>query len=665
MSYPNIHFAKVAILSTILLSAPISANDGLLAPENPFQMNAETIAARCDEYIGKLRSDLNAITSRKDVATFDSVMRPFDVMASSFYDAYFIDNLMKNAHKDENVRKASEGCTQAGDEAMAKVSLDTALYARMSKIKTKDLPSEETYMVNYWITQFKIGGIDKDKATRDKLESINNEISKISDAFGKNILEDVRSLSVSADRLKGLPEDYISSHKADASGMVRITTSYSDIGPVFKYAEDDKIRHDLLLKFDNRAYPVNEPILKELLVKRHELATLLGHNNFAELAMLDRMMKTPERAREFTASLNEAIKNPVEIEKARLLDRLQKIDPSAKTVNTWQRSYIANLIRQEEYALDAKEVRQYFRYDKVRDGILKLSEDMFDIEIRKWDTPVWDSDVEAYQVYENDQLIGQFYFDSHPRDGKYTHAAQFPVQFGIKGKQVPIGTLLMNFPNGLMEHGQVETFLHEYGHLLHYIFAGQSDIGFRRFMSESDFGEAPSGMLEEWVWDYDTLAQFATNEAGEVIPKELVKKMNAARYFGQALGTSRQLQYTALSLILYDHDPAKINIAELDEKIANQYSAFGYTDGTHSFASFGHLAGYSSNYYTYQWSNAIAEELMSRFKAEGLRNKQTAKDYREKVLGATGTRSANQLVTDFLGRQFTIDAYVRRLSGEE
>ncbi|RLA01528.1 MAG: tetraacyldisaccharide 4'-kinase, partial [Gammaproteobacteria bacterium] len=616
--------------SILLVTAPsvFAESKGDAASANPFMVDAATITKRCDDYIGKLKTDLVIITSSREAATFDSVARPFDAMTNDFFNGFFTDYLMKNAHPDTDVRKASDDCTQNAMAIWTKLSLNRPLFERFAAIDTSNSPSEEAYMINYWLTQLKIGGIDRDEETRKKVEEINNAITDISNQFNKNITEDVRSITVASNRLKGLPKDFIDNHPADDKGMVTITTSYSDIGPVFKYAEDDKLRQDLMMVFNNRAYPKNEKILKAMLIKRYELAKLLGHDNFAQLAMQGTMMKSPDRAGKFIASLNTAIKEPVKVEKNRLLSRVRKDEPNARAVNAWQSSYLSNLIRQEEYALDAKEVREYFRYDKVRDGILKLSEDMFTLDIREWDTPTWHEDVEAYQVFENDALIGQFYFDSHPREGKYTHAAQFGVKFGVKGKQVPAGALMMNFPTGLMEHNQVETFLHEFGHLLHYIFAGQSDIGFRRFMSEDDFGEAPSGMLEEWVWDYETLSNFATNEAGEVIPKALVKKMNNARSFGQAMSTARQLKFTALSLSLYDRDPTDLSISKLDEEIAMKYSPFGHVDGTHQYASFGHLAGYSSNYYTYQWSNAIAEELLSRFKKEGLRNKKTANDYR-------------------------------------
>ena len=194
-----------------------------------------------------------------------------------------------------------------------------------------------------------------------------------------------------------------------------------------------------------------------------------------------------------------------------LAEILQKIDPEAKQVQVWQASYLMNLIRQEDYAVDSKEVRQYFQYDKVRAGIFGLTQDLFGVQIRPWKTETWHEDVESYEILENGKLLGRFYMDNHPRDNKYKHAAHWTLRTGIKDKQIPMSGLAQNFPKGLMEHGQVETFLHEFGHLIHNMFSGnQKWYGISGMTMERDFVEAPSQMLEEWIWDYDTLKTFAS-----------------------------------------------------------------------------------------------------------------------------------------------------------
>ena len=569
--------------------------------------------------------------------SYVNVLEPLDDALLEFLNGGMHDGLMRNVHTDKAVREASTTCFLQAMSVFTGLNMNRPLYQKIIQIDESDLTPEQRFTLNYWKNQFESSGIGEDEATRKEIKALTDEINQIEQIFQQNITDDVRSIQVKASRLTGLPQDYIDSHPADEKGLVTITTSYPDVSPIFKYAHDGALRKEVFIMFDSRAYPQNKDVLKTLLVKREQLARLLAHDNFAQLNMLGTMVKTPENAKAFIEQLSAAISKPVEAEKAQLLERKKKLDPTAVAVNDWEASYLKNLIREEDYLVNAKEIRGYFHYDKVRDGITSLAEDLFSLRIESCDCATWHESVEPYEVYENDKLIGRFFLDSHPREGKYTHAAAFPITMGKESRQIPSAALLMNFPKGMMEHGQVKTFLHEFGHLIHLIFAGQNNIALSPFQSESDFGEAPSTMLEEWVWDYTTLKNFATNSEGIVIPKTLVNKMNRARYFGEATSVAYQLTLTAFSLEIYRQDPQKLNLNAFERKIFQQYVPFPLPESSHPYASFGHLTGYGAKYYTYQWSNAISEELLSKFKLEGLRNTQIANEYRHKVLARTGT----------------------------
>lgn len=629
---------------------------------NPYKLSPDHIANNCSAYISEFDASIKVLVSNKSEANYANVFEVFDNNMMTFVDQLLHDYLMQNTHVDEAVRKASSDCTLAGFGVLNALNANRDLYDRMILVSTKGLPSDKAYTIGYWKGQFEASGIGKDQKTRAEINALNDEISKIGITFSQNITKAVNKTKVKPEQLDGLPQDYLESHPVGDDGLITITTAYSDTTPIRKYAHDRALRKEVSLMSRNRAVEENQPVLLTLLQKRYELAQLLGHDNFATTNMLGTMVEKPSNVVEFTSKLSNAIQKPVEKEKAQLLKQMQVIDPSVNRLKSWDSSYLANIVRQNEYQLDSKLVREYFDYDKVRDGILRLSEDLFGLTIKPYDGDTWHSSVEAYEVFEGKKIIGRFFLDSHPREGKFTHAAQFGMTLGKKGQTIPEAALLMNFPKGLMEHGQVETFLHEYGHLMHFIFAGQNDIAYSRYQSESDFGEAPSTMLEEWVWDYDTLKDFATNAKGDVIPKSLVKKMNKARYFGQALGVAGQLTYTALSFDLYNRNPKGLDLDEFEKDIFTRYSPFGYDENTHMHASFGHLQGYGAKYYTYQWSNSIAEELLSRFKKDGLRNSKTANDYRQLILAKTGTKPAAQLVKDFLGRDFSVEAYAKKLS---
>ncbi|MGK0500736.1 MAG: thimet oligopeptidase [Oceanicoccus sp.] len=351
-----------------------------------------------------------------------------------------------------------------------------------------------------------------------------------------------------------------------------------------------------------------------------------------------------------------------------LLNSLQTIDPSATSVGAWQKSYLQETVRREKYQVDTRVVRQYFQYGNVKQGIFSLIEDLFTVNIKPWDTPVWDPSVEAFQIWENDKIIGQFYLDMHPRKGKYKHAAQFGIRSGIAGQQLPTAALVCNFPGrgdptALMEHSQVETFLHEFGHLIHTIFGGQQRwSGFSGIATERDFVEAPSQMLEEWIWDYDTLKTFAINKQGETIPQSLLDNMLQARDLAKGSHIRHQMFYASLSLSIYQTDPAELDIKQRMIELQGQYSPYAYIEDTHFYSNFGHLFGYSASYYTYMWSKVIAADILQEFKQQGMRNTKLAHHYRTTILAPGGSKNAAQLVEDFLGRPSNFDAFIQRLN---
>jgi thimet oligopeptidase len=279
---------------------------------------------------------------------------------------------------------------------------------------------------------------------------------------------------------------------------------------------------------------------------------------------------------------------------------------------------------------------------------------------------VWDPSVETYEMLDGGKVIGRFYFDTHPRPGKFNHAAVFGVRSGVAGGSIPTAALVTSFPvgdhrTGLMEHRDVEVFLHEYGHLIHAMMSGDKRYALSAMGNlEPDFIEAPSRMLENFVWDYDTLARFAVDEQGQVIPRELVERMNRARYFGEALRDRRQLSLANASLAYY-LGPPEADLTAQFMRAYDKYALQPYPAGVHPQNAFPHLAPQPGTYYKYMWSQTLALDMFSRFEREGVRNPAVARDYRRKVLAPGGAMPAAALVEAFLGRPPTLEAYRARL----
>ncbi len=627
-----------------------------------YTMPAAELADLCASALTQAKAQFAAIESDTGPATLESVYGPYDDMGRTLQTIQHVWH-MKSVHPEADVRDAATQCAEDYSDFASGIGLSRDFYNRVAAIDTDGLSSAEQLMVANQIRDFRQAGVDKDQATRDAVRALRKEITEIGNRFDQTIREDTRYVEARLDQLAGLPQDYIDARPPNAEGMIRISTDYPDYFPVMRYGHDDALRQALSVARLSIGTPDNSQTLQELIEKRHELAQLLGYESYAAYAMDGLMIETPERARSFLDEVGVALKQAAEKDLGILLTRLRQIDPTAEQIQVWQGSYLSNLVREEEYSLDSKEVRQYFHFDKVQQGIFDLTETLFGVQIVPWQTGVWHPDVTAWEVRENGEAIGRFYLDMHPRENKYKHAAHWTLRSGLADEQIPLSGLATNFPKGLMEHNQVETYLHEFGHLLHNMFSGtQTWFDITGMSMERDFVEAPSQMLEEWIWDLDTLQSFATNEAGEPIPAALVEKMNRARYFTTAMNTAQQIFYANISLAFYSTDPAELDLLESLQSLQAKYSPYPYADGTYFYNNFGHLNGYSSNYYIYQWSLAIATDLFSRFEAEGMTNTQVAKQYRDKILGAAGSRPAAEFVEDFLGRPFSTQAYIDLLS---
>jgi thimet oligopeptidase len=632
-------------------------------------LTASELAEQCSRKLDQANTRFNILESLPPPFTVDSLLKPVDQLLIDIDNDTGMTYLLNNVHPDTNLQTAADTCIQDFSNLLTEIGLSKPLYERLQQVDADGYQADTQRYLTELLRDFRRSGVDKNDIEREYIRATTEKITALGQDFAKNIREDVRSITLnSVADLDGMPQDYIDQHQPDENGSITITTDYPDLFPLLRYAKNDQARLALYKRYLNRGFPDNHQVLNDIVRQRHALATALGYQDFATYALDDMMVKNPATVSTFIERISTMAAPRAESDYSELLNALQMIDPSATSVGNWQKSFLEETVRREKYSVDTKVIRQYFQYDKVREGIFTLVEDLFSVEIRPWNTSVWDEKVESFEIVENGHVIGQFYLDMHPRAGKYKHAAQFGVQSGIAGQQLPVAALVCNFPGGdgspgLMEHSQVETFLHEFGHLIHSIFGGQQRWGaFAGVATERDFVEAPSQMLEEWIWDYETLKEFAYNQQGEVIPEQLVERMRTARDFARGTHIQNQMFYASLSLAIYQTPPDDLDLKETMIQLQTEYSPFAYIDDTHFYASFGHLFGYSAAYYTYMWSEVIAADILEQFRDSGMRNKEVADRYRKTVLAPGGSQDAAQLVEDFLGRPFNFDAFVKRLN---
>ncbi len=606
--------------------------------------------------------------------TIDGTLTRYNELLTAASASNAMAGLMSEVHPDEAIRDTARECEQEVARFYSDLALDREVYDALAAVDVSSSDADTQRFVEHTLRDYRRAGVDKSPEIRARLKAIDEELTLLSQRFSKNISEDVRSITIDASRLGGLPPDFVAAHPA-TDGQVRITTDYPDYNPFMTYATDDAARRDLYVAFRSRGYGGdgrnNEQVLHDILVLRKEKASLLGFADWADYITADKMIGSGQHAAEFLDKVWQLAAPRAERDYAELLAQLRTTQPDATQVSDWQKGWLENAVKRERYQVDAGEVRQYFPYDRVLDGLLAITSEIFELTYAPVsDAPIWHPSVLAYDVVRGDATLGRIYLDMHPREGKYKHAAQFPLKDGVEGVQLPEGVLVCNFPApgadgtaALMEHDDVVTMFHEFGHLMHHVLGGhQRWITQSGVATEWDFVEAPSQMFEEWAWSYDTLARFARHQrTGETIPKELVENMRRADKFGLGTQTVQQIFYASISLDFHRADPATLDQLATVQALQKRFTPFSYVPGTRFHASFGHLVGYSAMYYTYQWSLVIAKDLLTPFEQTGLMATDVTHSYRDKVLVPGGSRDAVDLVRDFLGRDYDFAAYERYL----
>lgn len=590
-----------------------------------------------------------------------AVLQEWDEVTRALAGVAAIASLLANVHPLEEVRTTCEAAEAEADRLGTELRQDRGLYEVFATQDPAGLDPAAARLLAKTLEDFRRAGVDLDDATRARLAEINARLTEVGQEFGRTVRDDVRTVRVPPERLAGMPQDWLDAHPADEQGLVTITTDYPDAVPVRMFARDATVRRDVTVAFLERGWPVNEPLLREMFALRHELASLVGYADWASYDAAVKMIGEGPAIPAFIDRIAAAAEAPMRRDLELLLERYRRDVPDATRIDTADSLYYEELVRQERHDVDAQQVRTYFDFAHVRRGLLEVTGRLFGLEYRQVDVPVWHEEVAAYDVLRDGSMIGRIYLDLHPREGKYKHAAQFTLVDGLAGRQLPEGVLVCNFSRGLMEHDHVVTLFHEFGHLVHHVLGGQAEWArFSGVATEWDFVEAPSQLLEEWAWDADVLRSFAVSPDGDPIPADLVERMRAADEFGKGYQARTQMFYAAMSYWFHAARPDDLTVAMRD--LQERYSPFPYIEGTHMFASFGHLSGYSSAYYTYMWSLVIAKDLFSAFDPADLFEAEVAGRYRDRVLAPGGSKDAADLVADFLGRPYTFDAYAAWLA---
>jgi thimet oligopeptidase len=626
------------------------------------------VAVRLQAHEGALA----ALLAVEGPRTPENSLRLYDVAVEQLSLAGAQAGILNSVAADNAVRDQAQMEAQRVSMAGSALSLNRAVYDALAAIDLAGADGATRHYVERTLLSYRLAGVDKDQATRDRLQSLHEKATKHSLDFSRNIQEGAKTIEALPSELEGLPADYIARHPANAEGRVILSTDPPDMQPIVTFAANGALRERMFLAYNTRAYPANQQILLDLLATRQEIADVLGFRSWADLATADQMMGSAANVRTFLAKLNDASRKGALQEHELILDFVRKHQPHLNEIDITSRGYWYEQFRRAEFDFDSQSVRPYFPYAQVEAGVLDTAARLFKIEFRPSQAPAWDQAVSVFDVYEGGAVVGRFFLDMHPREGKDKWFSAAPVVTGVRGRYLPEAALICNFPAGdasdpgLLQYSDVVTFFHEFGHLMHAILGGRTEwAGLSGFATEGDFIEVPSQMLEEFFRDEKLLQAFAKHhETGEVLPSEMIRKMKQAGSFGRADWVRAQLYYTTLSLDLHDQKPASIDLDEITKRLYRSLQPWTWLEGNRMYASFGHLTGYSSNYYTYAFDKVIALDFFAQFDPADPLDCDAGAKYRKTVLEQGGSKPGRELVRDFLGRDEEFAAFSKWLNEE-
>jgi thimet oligopeptidase len=617
--------------------------------------------------------------------SWDATIAPLEAASTLMGTAYGRSPFMARVHPDKAIRdKATdvgELLTKWGTDLVFRTDLYNAIREYNETDEAGSLTGTKARLVEFWMRDFRRAGHELSTANRDELQRLQQRLIELQVEYSKNLDEWDDFIEVTKDDLTGLPAEYIDGLTAGTTpGTLKVGMAYPEYIPFIEQADRRDLRKTLQFKFWNRAAEQNNPLLAEAVVLRSQMASLFELPTWAHYAMELKMAATPEAVAKFYGSIVPQLSVKRDADIAAMVELLHAdtnrtdADLGGASLQSWDSNYYATQIRKRDYGIDQNEVAAYFPLERVIDGMFEITGEVFGLEYRRCDeAQAWHPDVHLYEIRNagSDAPIAYFFADLFPRDGKFGHAAAFPLITGQRledgSYRKPIAAIVANFTKptdnapSLLKHDEALTLFHEFGHILHFCLTTVDLVRFAGFDTEWDFVEAPSQIMENWMWEPEVLQRFARHyKTNESIPADLVERLVAARDLNVGLLTMRQIFLGQFDLNLHG-TPGPVDV---DRAYRNAYelTGFPFYEGTHFGASFGHLmGGYDAGYYGYLWSKVYGDDMYSVFAGEGALSKEVGRRYRDEVLARGHSRDAIDHLRAFLGREPSTEAFLKDL----
>ncbi|WP_136418422.1 M3 family metallopeptidase [Herbaspirillum sp. ST 5-3] len=632
--------------------------------------------------------------------TWDNFVEPLDNATEKLGRAWgivshlnaVVDTPELRAAYNENLPKVTEFWTELGQ--------NLALFEKYKALKASSeyatLNPARKKIIENALRDFRLGGAELPDDKKVRFAEIQEKQAALSTKFSENVLDATNHYALFIDKesdLSGLPDDVKQAARAaaekDGKPGFKFTLHFPSYFPVLQYADKRELRETIYRANVTKASELganpewdNTQNIAEILKLRDEEAKLLGFSNFAEVSLVPKMAETPEQVIGFLEDLAKRARPFAENDLAELRTFAKK-ELGLDTLEAWDVTYASEKLREQRYAFSEQEVKQYFPEPKVIEGLFRVIQTLFGVDLKPDTATAWHKDVKFFRIEKDGKLVGQFYLDLYARNGKRGGAWMDDARgrrLTKSGVQTPVAYLTCNFTEpavvdgkvkpALFTHDEVITLFHETGHGLHHLLTQVDELGVSGISGvEWDAVELPSQFMENFCWEWDVLQHMTAHaETGEPLPRALFDKMIAAKNFQSGLQMLRQIEFALFDMHLhFDHDPYGSKIAKdvLDE-VRHRVAVMIPPDFNRFQNSFGHIfaGGYAAGYYSYKWAEVLSADAYGAFEEAGavggnILSIETGRKFQREILGAGGARTALESFKAFRGREPSIDALLR------